>query len=475
MVLDNADDLEMFFPEPLSDSTGSECNPTLSEYLPPSSKGSMLITTRDERVGKRLASMHTLIVVNPMSPQEAHDLLGKWQTKPLDRSDPDHSKQLLEALGYNPLAITQAAAFISDNRITLRKYLEIFHTSDSDVQDLLNSNIKDSRRDSQSHDSVIKTWKISFDLINKQKPRAAEILSLMAVLDRQGIPESLLRDDADTKVGFTTALGTLKAFSLISVGADGATYELHRLVQLATRKWLEMQDKITLWQEKALSAVANLFPIGDFENWTTCESLLPHASTVIQYGDTNGVCSSEFAALLSYLASFDFGQGRYEMACVRASAATDMQKRVLGLEHPQTLSSMDLLALTYSRMNRLDDAEKLNVQVLETRKRVLRPEHPHTLNSMNNLAGIYFKQYRWKEAEKLHMQVLETHKRVLGPEHPVTLINMNNLAILYNEQNRHSEAIALMESVVELRTKRLGADHPETKGSGKWLKKWSDT
>ena len=468
MVLDNADDLEMFFPEPLSDSTGSECNPTLREYLPPSSKGSMLITTRDERVGKRLASMHTLIVVNPMSPQEAHDLLGKWQTKRLDRSDPDHSKQLLEALGYIPLAITQAAAFISENHITLRKYLEIFHTSDSDVQDLLNSDIKDSRRDLQSYDSVIKTWKISFDLIKEQKPRAAEMLSLMAVLDRQGIPESLLRDDADTNVGFTTALGTLQAFSLISVGADGATYELHRLVQLATRKWLEMQDKITSWQEKALSAVANMFPEGVFENWTTCESLLPHAQTVIQYGYTNGICSPEFPHLLSNLAIFDQEQGRYEIACVKILAAIDIRKRILGLEHPETLVSMNIMAIAYFRVDRLEDAEKLHVQILEARKRVLGAEHPNTLSSMNNLATTYRDQYRWEEAEKLQMQVLKARKRVLGAEHPNTLMSMDNLAGIYQQQqqqHRREEAENLQVQVLRTRKRVLRAEHPDTLAS----------
>ena len=230
----------------------------------------MLITTRDERLAKRLAGMHASFAVNPMSPQEAQELLEKWQTIGPGSLNKDPSRHLLEALGYIPLAITQAAAFISQNHITLPEYLETFRTSDSDVQDLLNEDLGDHGRDPQSHSSIIKTWKISFDMISKHKPRAAEMLSLMAVLDRQGIPESLLRHKPDRKVEATKTLGNLTAFSLVSAGVDGTGYEIHRLVQLATQKWLEMQGEIQVWQEEALLVVADMFPIGEQENWTTC-------------------------------------------------------------------------------------------------------------------------------------------------------------------------------------------------------------
>ena len=65
---------------------------------------------------------------------------------------------------------------------------------------------------------------------------------------------------------------------------------------------------------------------------------------------------------------------------------------------------------------------------METRKRVLGEEHPDTLTSIGNLALTYRNQGRWKEAEQLEVQVLEMTKRVLGEEHPSTLTSMANLA-----------------------------------------------
>ena len=462
MVLDNADDLDIFFTKPISTATDNECTLPLSEYLPQSSKGSILITTRDERIGKRLAGRTASMAVNPMSQQEAQDLLETWQLESPNDSHLNDSRSLLEALEYLPLAITQAAAFISENQITPTKYLEMFRESDSVVQDLLDEDVGDPRRDSQSHNSVIKTWKISFDLISKQKPRAAKMLSLMGVLDRQGIPESLLQDDSDQVVEVTKALGILLAFSLIKAGGDGTEYELHRLVQLATRKWLQMQDTIGEWQGKALSVVADAFPNGRFEVWTTCESLLPHAQTVIQYGGTNRLCPEKYSNLLSNVARFDRLQGRYEMACVRCSAAIEVQRKIFGSDHSFTLDSMNDLAVIYQRQGRWEEAEKLYVQVLEASQRVLGAEHPSTLTTMNNLAVIYERQGRWEEAEKLHVQVLEARQRVLGAEHPSTLTTMNNLAVIYERQGRWEEAEKLHVQVLEARKRVLGAEHPDT-------------
>jgi hypothetical protein len=75
------------------------------------------------------------------------------------------------------------------------------------------------------------------------------MLSLMAVLDRQGIPKMLLRRDGERERGFefTTALGMLQAFSLVAVEKGGPSFGIHRLVQVSTQKWLELQVGTAKW------------------------------------------------------------------------------------------------------------------------------------------------------------------------------------------------------------------------------------
>ncbi len=516
MVLDNADDLDTFFARPIS--TVAEGKPTLplKDYLPQSSTGLLLITTRDKRMSARLAGTQASVVVHPMSYPEAQELLESQMGHP-DSLNTNDSKTLIDALEYIPLAITQAAAFINENSISLTEYLDMFFTNDSDAQDLLDEDLGDRRRDFESQNSVARTWKLSFDLIRKQKPRAAEMLSLMAVLDRQGIPKSLLQKDTDRQIDITTALGTLQAFSLINTGSDGQGYGLHRLVQLATRRWLELQGTTKLWEEKALLVVADHFPTGNFETWTTCERLLPHAQAVIQCKDISETYPVEYSTLLHNVAYLDLSQGRFEIACTRLLAATELHKKIFGLVHPNTLSSMTHLANahmcqsrwdeaekllvqvieaksrlcipedpgmlqlinnlvhSYVGQNQLDKAEELGVKTMETSLRVLKAEHPVTQGSMATLSIVYCYQGRWDEAEKLGEKVLETRLGVHGSEHPGTLASMHHLAFTYFSQGRHGEAIALMKDVVDKKTKYLGANHPHTKLSVEALTEWSDT
>ena len=65
--------------------------------------------------------------------------------------------------------------------------------------------------------------------------------------------------------------------------------------------------------------------------------------------------------------------------------------------------------------------EELFVQVIETSKTKLGADHPNTLTCMANLALTYWSQGRWKDAEELFVQVIETRKTKLGADHPKTL------------------------------------------------------
>jgi hypothetical protein len=60
------------------------------------------------------------------------------------------------------------------------------------------------------------------------------------------------------------------------------------------------------------------------------------------------------------------------------------------------------------------------VRVIEIRKRVLGDEHPDTLTSMGNLATTYRDQGRWKAAEELRVQAAIGMIKILGMEHPHT-------------------------------------------------------
>jgi hypothetical protein len=67
------------------------------------------------------------------------------------------SEVLLHEVDYLPLAISQAAAFMNENDITPSEYLEELQASDRDRKDLLSEELRDSRRDAETAQSVIRT------------------------------------------------------------------------------------------------------------------------------------------------------------------------------------------------------------------------------------------------------------------------------------------------------------------------------
>ncbi|KAF8241450.1 hypothetical protein K440DRAFT_680229 [Wilcoxina mikolae CBS 423.85] len=86
------------------------------------------------------------------------------------------------------------------------------------------------------------------------------------------------------------------------------------------------------------------------------------------------------------------------------------------------------LASTYRSQERWKEAEVLQVQVMETRKRVLGQEHPDTLTNLANLAYTYKSQGRINEAIALMVKVETLSFRVLGKDHPNTKNRRTTLA-----------------------------------------------
>ena len=136
--------------------------------------------------------------------------------------------------------------------------------------------------------------------------------------------------------------------------------------------------------------------------------------------------------------------------------------RVLGPDHPDTLAARNNLAGAYYSVGRFGEAIELFERVLAERERVLGPDHPDTLTTRNNLAGAYYFAGRFGEAIELFERVLAEQERVLGPDHPDTLTVRNNLAFAYHSAGRFGEAIELFERVLADQERVLGPDHPGT-------------
>ena len=482
LILDNVDDQRIFdespssSQEPRSGQIGVSGQPFLA-YLSRIQNGSILITSRSRGVALRLVEQSDIILVEPMD--NAHAL--KLFEKKLGDVDNTDITELATALEFVPLAIVQAAAYISQRspRYSVRQYLEDFQKRDRKKKSLLNHEGGQLRRDWEAKNSIITTWEISFDHIRLARPSAANLLSLMSFFDRQGIPEDLVlsgrsdmenenSDDEDSTSesisddGFEDDILTLRNYSFISVNAAGSTFEMHRLVQLATQRWLSAHGQLERWKCQFIKNLLTEFPTSEYKNWEKCRLLFPHVrSAEVQPPDEKDSLH-EWALLLDKAASYAWRVRKADDMEKMSLKAMKIKMQLFGQEHQETLNAMGILGFAYSLGGRWKETEELQVHVLEASRRVLGAEHPDTLIAISNLALTYSNLGRWKEAEELQVQVLEASRRVLGAEHPDTLIAISNLALTYSNLGRWKEAEELQVQVLEASKRVLGAENLDT-------------
>lgn len=139
----------------------------------------------------------SVLRLDDMSRGEARQLLRERTAEQALCGDETAVDELLELLTCLPLAIVQAAAFMSTNDVSVSDYLAMFRDVDAQAE-LFNEGFADPSRYEEQDSTIAKTWHISFDQIRKQDPLAAEYLSFMACVDRVSIPQSLLPHWAST-------------------------------------------------------------------------------------------------------------------------------------------------------------------------------------------------------------------------------------------------------------------------------------
>lgn len=473
VILDNADDARVLLgTPPTSEQADKSAFNARLDCIPPCSNGQLLITSRTAEAAKQLVDWNDMIVVKPMSENQALTLL-------CNKLGIEHSKedalQLARELDFMPLALTQAAAYIrqSAGRCTIKQYLERLKRCDAIDESVLDLDERDLRRDRESSNSIMLTWQVTFNQIREIHPSAADLLSLMSIFDHQAIPENLLhkRGSGDASGGlsdwsgdFDKDLAVLRSYFLVPQCTDAKSFKMQRLMQLATKKWLKARGQLRHWGSQFVSNLDEIFPLHshELENWGTCQSLFPHAIAVLGTEVTDRKAILLQAGLLLRSGRYATAKGNYSYAQDMLERSSRARKDMLGEQKPETLTSMNSLARAYADQGQWVRAHEIWQEVVERRKEVLGTDHSDTLVSMSEFAEACFSCRQPNKAGELQLQVLEKTKRLLGEEHEHTLMSMNCLGNIYTILGRCEEAERLHEEVIERRKKTLGEFHPST-------------
>ncbi|CEJ92448.1 hypothetical protein VHEMI08099 [[Torrubiella] hemipterigena] len=461
MVIDNADDRDILY-QPTSLSASEQ---PLASYVPKTGQGCLLVTSRSERAAEMLVGEDSLFSVLVMEIDQSKDLLRARLGEKL--YDDSIAADLINALGYLPLAIVQAASFIkrrTRRAETILTYLKKFQKSKETKIGLLALEAPDLRRDESASRAVLTTWQMTFDQVRRERKSAAELLCFMSFFHPQGIPDFILKAfykksmDKDLEDDIDVLMG----YALVATAEEQQTLEMHALVQLCTQVWLSTFDDQERWRCIYLRVLSSEYPFGSFQNWAICRRLEPHIQRAIERCPTGNDDIRNWILILNNTAWFQYTTGNSRRAERMNREALEANTKVLGEEHPDTLAIMNNLASVLLAQGKYKEAETINRQTLEARIKVLGEEHLDTLMTMSNLVSVLQNQGKHKEAEMMDRQTLEARIKVLGEEHPDTLTTRNNLASVLLAQGKHKEAEIIDRQTLEARIKVLGEEHPDT-------------
>jgi serine/threonine protein kinase len=143
--------------------------------------------------------------------------------------------------------------------------------------------------------------------------------------------------------------------------------------------------------------------------------------------------------------------GELKAAEPHLERALQIRQEHLGVEHPDTLTSMGRLAWLRLGQGRNKEAAELLEKALSTSRRVLGEEHGNTLSKVNTLGCAYNDLGRYDEAEQLYLKGIPATRRVLGEKNNLSLFMVGNLGQTYVAQGRYDEAERQLLDMLRLR------------------------
>ncbi|KAJ5107100.1 Tetratricopeptide-like helical [Penicillium angulare] len=459
LIFDNADDMEMW-------TKASDTGPPLKDILPRSENGHILFTSRNRKLAVRVASPNVLSIPD-IDHVTAMNILESSLIQEGLLHDNHTSTALLEQLGFLPLAINQAAAYINENGIAISDYLSLLKDREADAAELLSEEFHDDGRYAETQSPVFTTWLISFKQIQDSDKLASDYLSFVACISPRDIPQSILPPSASIKKK-NDALGLLSAYSFISEHAGGSSFSLHRLVHLATRNWMRKTGVFNHWVQRATQQLDDIFPDSDYKNQQLWRDFLPHALYLINSEEFHNL-HHEYVEFSSRVGNSLYSDGRYKEARILLGDCLEARESDLGPGHPDTLVSVHALGMALTGQGSYEEANTTLRRALEGRERALGLDHLDTLASVRELGSLLERQGKYQEAEVMLRRALEGREKALGLSHPDTLSSVDYLASVLGRQGEYQEAAAMHQRTLKGYEEALGPDHPETLTSASLL------
>jgi tetratricopeptide (TPR) repeat protein len=466
IILDNVDDAEI----------------PLGDFFPPCDFGAILITTRNITLGN--LSPNGVISLEVMSTEEAIELLLRTALGPSSRHtnrDREFAAEIVEMLGYLPMAIVQAGCYIK-----LQQCLPDYANRLRVNRGRLLRKPALAQLDKLKYDhSVYAAFDTTLSVLSPLALKSLGILSFVHFTDFPyplfGIAASYGFDydpiylfnrpeeyyqSVDLLKGAFCPNGAWDDEILERVLEELQQYSMLTLVPINSIVTLRLHPLVHSWAKDRLSAqeavifraaAVQLLVCGThFDNAYLWEYLFPHLK---YFPPTSNELHLNDRAALAYIVR-QLGTTT-ELVKIWENIH-DQVRSSLGEGHLQTSRATLQLADAYGENNELEKMEQLEREVVGLRSSLLGAQHPETLLAMGNLARTLKSINKYTEASQLEMFVISNSRTAAKPDPRGLASALNELALTRRAQKQYAEAIVLLEESVDITKALLGEAHTAT-------------
>ncbi|MCT4563542.1 MAG: FxSxx-COOH system tetratricopeptide repeat protein [Maledivibacter sp.] len=379
----------------------------LYDYIPVTQSGNILITSRFadwDMIGDKYE-------VNVFDKVEAVDFMMNRTKLKID----DGVEKLVEELGYLPLALEQAAAYILKHCISIIEYYKLY----SEYQ----MKLFEKSHPVKYENSVATTWLLSFNKIQDKK--SLQLMQVMAYLYSENIELSILTDLSNyidspisgiinDKIEFNEVISKLAEYSLVKRSSN--TISIHRLLQNV----IQMYDN----NHDCLSSLINFayenidFQMKSVDSWSSYLPWHLHINVIANCAYHNRIELEKVSYLFHQLGTY-----------------------------------YNLILSNYSM------SEKLLIKALSIREELMGKDSNATLRTKINLAGLMLDQGRYEEAENHYLSMIQSCDSKHDQNFEIYLTSKGCLAKIYQVKGRFEEAKKLFQDVIELKLNYYGENN----------------
>ncbi len=478
----------------------------LAELWPAGRTGQLLVTAPTRQVVQDLNRL-LVLEVGPFSRREAMSYLVARLS-----ADPDQRRgamDLIEDIGGEPLALSQATSVIASSRMTCEGYRESFHRRMRDLGA--------AAQEQQRAASAAITWTLSLDRADQMLPGGAThaCLALAALMDGHGVPDEVFTSAAGSRYiaggalpavqaqeQARTALLCLERTGLLTIDRrrEPAPVRMATVLQQAVRAATpqEMRD------QSGHAATAALLELWPEISGLACAPLGLSASAESLRGGTAGLLWDGRCDRLLFLTGQSLDEAQLSGPAVDYwSDLSAIAGRLFGPSHPDSMAIVERLLAAYVADGRAAEAVvwykglltdwasdyALQPDALPARvslgralvaaglpreavgvlgpavadcERVLGADHAQSQQARDELAAAYTASGQFDESIRMLRRSLGDRERRAGTLDPGTIDTRRMLAEAYLANGRVKDAISQYKKALADSERSRGAEHPDS-------------